>query len=156
MTDRWDQYFLSLCCTAAGMSKDPSTGVGAVIVGPDREVRSMGFNGFPRGIDDDRRLSDRDTKLRIIVHGEMNAILAAARVGIRVDGCTMYLAARSVDGSIWGGPPCIRCTVEAIQAGIREIVSFPLKSSPSRWHDDLAAAHDLLREAGVKYREVSQ
>ncbi len=116
----------------------------------------MGFNGFPRGIDDDQRLSDRDTKLRIIVHGEMNAILAAARVGIRVEGCTMYLAARSVDGSIWGGPPCIRCTVEAIQAGIREIVSFPLKSSPSRWHDDLAAAHDLLREAGVKYREVSQ
>lgn len=59
---RWDRHFLRLAAEHARMSKDPSTKVGAVIVGPDREIRSAGFNGFPRGIEDtDERLHDRET-----------------------------------------------------------------------------------------------
>jgi hypothetical protein len=89
MSVRWDHHFLRLCQDHARMSKDPSTRVGAVIVGPDGEIRSAGFNGFPRGIlDSDDRLNDRETKLKLMVHGEMNAILAAARVGTPVKGCT--------------------------------------------------------------------
>lgn len=153
MSERWDRHFLQLCVDTARMSKDPSTRVGAVIVGPDREVRSTGFNGFPRGIADDERLLDRDTKLSIVVHAEMNAILAAARVGIPVKGCTLYLAATDVSGQIWGGPPCTRCTVEIIQAGITEIVSWAPKV-PSRWADDLKCAGALLAEAGITYREL--
>lgn len=154
-SDRWDDYFLRLAVEAARMSKDPNTRVGAVIVGPDREVRSTGFNGFPRGIaDTPMRLADRDTKLAIIVHGEMNAILAAARVGIPVEGCTLYLAATDNTGEVWGGPPCTRCTVEAIQAGIAAIVSRPRKAVPSRWHRDLDIAMGLIEEAGITYREV--
>lgn len=153
--DRWDRHFLQLCVDTARMSRDPSTRVGAVIVGPDREVRSTGFNGFPRGIlDSEERLNDRDTKIKIVVHGEMNAVLAAARVGIPLKGCTLYLAATDKSGSIWGGPPCSRCTVEVIQAGITEIVSWPQKSVPSRWHEDLKLAHELLAEAGIAYREI--
>ena len=54
------------------------------------------FNGFPRGIaDTEARLNNRDLKLKPIVHGEMNAILAAARVGIPLKGCTLYFAAPS-------------------------------------------------------------
>ena len=83
MTTRWDHHFLQLCLDHARMSKDPSMSVGAVIVGPDREIRSAGFNGFPRGIADTKeRLSDRDVKLQLVVHAEMNAVLAAARVGV--------------------------------------------------------------------------
>ena len=74
MSERWDRYFLDLALLNAQMSKDPSTKVGAVIVGPDREVRSMGFNGFPRGIADTReRLECREVKLDLVVHAEMNA-----------------------------------------------------------------------------------
>lgn len=76
MSNRWDVHFLDLAATHARMSKDPSTRVGSVIVGPDREIRSVGFNGFPRGIEDTyARLHDRDTKLKLVVHGEMNAML---------------------------------------------------------------------------------
>ena len=115
----------------------------------------MGMNGFPRGIaDTPERLNDRETKLKLVVHGEMNAVLAAARVGIPLKGCTMYLAATSVDGGLWGGPPCVRCTVEVIQAGIIEIVSYPVKSAISKWAADLETARILLDEAGVKFREV--
>jgi dCMP deaminase len=140
------------------MSKDPSTRVGAVIVGPDREVRSVGFNGFPRGIEDTTaRLSDSDLKNRLVVHGEMNAVLAAARVGIPLKGCTIYLAAmNAVTGKLWGGPPCVRCTVELIQAGITGVVTWPFKDVPSKWKEDIEFARTLLQEAGVSYREVTQ
>jgi dCMP deaminase len=126
-----------------------------VIVGPDRELLSAGFNGFPRGIADTvERLSNRDTKLRLIVHAEMNALLAAARTGMRLKGCTLYLSATDDSGLIWGGPPCTRCTVEIIQVGISEIVSFP-SNTPSRWHEDLVVAHGLIKEAGIVYRELA-
>ncbi len=156
LTDRWDRHFLGLAAYHSRMSKDPSTRVGAVIVGPDREVLSAGFNGFPRGIaDTPDRLLRRETKLQLIVHAELNAILAAARLGMRIKDCTLYLAATDDSDAVWGGPPCTRCVVEIIQSGIREIVSYPRKAVPSRWHDDLDVAMGLIREAEMGYREVS-
>lgn len=157
MSEKWDRHFLGMAVYHSHISKDPSTQVGAVIVGPDRELLSAGFNGFPRGIADTHaRLTDRETKLKLVVHAEMNALLAAARTGMRLKGCTLYLAATNKTGLIWGGPPCTRCTVEIIQVGIREIVSFPIKAVPSRWHEDLATARGLLSESGIVYREIQQ
>jgi dCMP deaminase len=46
----WDNYFIEMAELIASKSKDPSTQVGCVIVGPDNEIRSTGFNGFPRGV----------------------------------------------------------------------------------------------------------
>ena len=43
MSHRWDSHFLRMAYEVARMSKDPSTKVGAIIVGPDREMRSSGF-----------------------------------------------------------------------------------------------------------------
>lgn len=153
---RWDRHFLHIAGQHALMSKDPSTKVGAVIVGPDRETLVSGFNGFPRGVQDHpRRLQDRELKNKIVVHAEMNAVLTAARIGIPLKGCRLYLAATNGDGSVWGGPPCHRCTVEIIQTGIIEIVSWPMKNAPSRWHESLELSRQLLAEAGINYREVS-
>lgn len=144
MTSRWDQHFLELALAHARMSKDPSTQVGAVIVGPDREFISAGFNGFPRGIEDSvKRLNDRDTKLKLIVHAEMNAILAAARNGVRLKGATMYVTM----------PPCVRCSVEAIQTGISQIVAVNAEV-PERWKADFGLSREILFEAGIRYREI--
>jgi dCMP deaminase len=156
MSEKWDRHFLGMALYHSKLSKDPSTRVGSVIVGPDRELLSAGFNGFPRGIADiEERLNDRDTKLKFVVHAEMNALLAAARTGMRLKGCTLYLAATDESGLVCGGPPCTRCTVEIIQVGISEIVSYPVKAIPSRWHEDLKTSRMLIEEAGIKYREVS-
>lgn len=155
MSRRWDNHFLRLAQVHAEMSKDPSTKVGAVIVGPDREVRSAGFNGFPRLIcDTPERLHDRETKLSLVVHAECNALVQAARVGVPVKDCTLYLVATDDSGEVWGGPPCTRCTVHVIQAGISRVVSRPKKSVPSKWHADLIVAEELLREAVVSYHEI--
>ena len=60
MSEKWDRRFIELASHIAQWSKDPSTKVGCVIVGEDREIRSTGFNGFPRGIDDDDERRHRE------------------------------------------------------------------------------------------------
>jgi dCMP deaminase len=139
------QHYIDMALLCASMSKDPRTQVGAVIIGPDREVRSTGFNGFPRGVADTfQRLHEKETKLRLIVHAEVNAILNAARVGIPPKGCTLYLACTDDTGAAWGGPPCRRCSLDVIQAGIVRVISLPFKAGASTWAADVAAAGDLL------------
>lgn len=62
---KWDARMLAVASLISGWSKDPSTGVGAVIVDPQNRVVSMGFNGFPRAVEDSASaMLDRDEKLR--------------------------------------------------------------------------------------------
>ena len=96
VSEKWDSRFLELAKHISEWSKDPSTKVGCVVVGEDREVRSTGFNGFPRGIEDDpTRLGDRDQKYPLICHAEENAIMHAARIGVSLKGNTAYVTSVS-------------------------------------------------------------
>lgn len=143
MPDKWDNHFLRLCEVHSEMSKDPSTKVGAVIVGPDREVLSMGFNGFPRGVlDSEERLSNRDLKYKLMVHAELNAILGAARHGTRLFYSYLYVNAT----------PCHRCAVEIIQSGIKTVIARPRKLE--KWIDTQVLAKELFKEAKVTYMEI--
>lgn len=153
-SNRWNQHFLGLALKHAELSKDPEKKVGAIIVGPDKEIISLGFNGLPRGIlDTDARLNDKEFKRTLIVHAELNAVLAVARIGgAGLLGKTMYIATQD-DGGVWGGPPCTRCAVEVIQAGIAYIISYPMKPNSS-WAADLDQSLNLLQEAGISYTEV--
>lgn len=136
----WDARFLRLAQHIASWSKDPSTQVGCVVVGPDREIRSTGFNGFPRGIKDTAdRLQDREQKYPLVCHAEENAIMHAARIGVALKGCTAYVT--------W--PPCTRCARSLIQAGISTIVYPAGLDIPERWRDDFRISSDMLSEAGA-------
>lgn len=155
MSLRWDHHFLQICVVCAEHSKDPNTRVGAVIVGPDREIRSTGFNGFPRGIaDTPERLGNREVKNSLVIHAEENAILNAARVGVPLAGCTLYVAATDDTRKVWGGPPCLRCSLQVIQAGIVEVRGFPFKDGESHWRKTIELGRATLGEAGVPYVEV--
>ena len=145
MNSKWDLRFIELARHISGWSKDPSTKVGCVVVGEDREIRSTGFNGFPRGINDDfERLSDRERKYPLICHAEENAIMHAARIGISLKGSTAYVT--------W--PPCSRCARSLIQAGIREVVYSSEQEIPERWLEDFKISNDMLEEAKVLVRSV--
>ncbi len=135
----WDSRFLALACHISEWSKDPSTKVGCVIVGPNREIRSTGYNGFPRGVADDHRLDDRSQKYPLICHAEENAIMHAARIGVPLAGCSAYLT--------W--PPCTRCARSMIQAGVVRVVYPADKPVPERWAEDFAMSTAMLIEAGV-------
>lgn len=140
----------------ARKSPDPATQVGAVLVSNGSgSIISWGCNTLPHGIEPTlARLQVRETKLKLMVHAEVNAILSAARAGRMTDGCTLYLAATDETRMVWGGPPCCACTLNVIQAGIRRVVSFEQKCGFSKWHADLAVARNLLAEAGVELIEV--
>ncbi|MEE2811631.1 MAG: dCMP deaminase family protein [Candidatus Thermoplasmatota archaeon] len=145
MSEKWDRRFLALADHISTWSKDPSTKVGCVVVGEDREIRSTGFNGFPRGIDDDpERLSDREQKYPLICHAEENAIMHAARIGLSLKDSTAYVT--------W--PPCTRCARSLIQAGVTEVV-YPSESEiPERWHSDFDTSMKMMSEAGITVRQV--
>ena len=49
-SDKWNNRFMELAFLVASWSKDPSTKTGAVIVGPDKEIRATGYNGPVRGV----------------------------------------------------------------------------------------------------------
>ena len=137
---KWDSRFLRLATHISEWSKDPSTQVGCVVVGPDREIRSTGFNGLPRGIEDnDERLNDREVKYPLICHAEENAIMHAARIGMSLKGCTAYVT--------W--PPCTRCARSLIQAGISSVVYPEDTSIPERWMADFNLSLNMLKEAGI-------
>jgi dCMP deaminase len=137
--------FIGLAQHISTWSKDPSTKVGCVVVGEDREIRSTGFNGFPRGInDDEERLMDREKKYPLICHAEENAIMHAARIGVSLKDSTAYVT--------W--PPCSRCARSLIQAGIREIVYPETGKIPERWIEDFTISDSMLNEAGVAVRTI--
>tara|TARA_B100001989_G_scaffold51392_1_gene33382 strand:+ start:3005 stop:3466 length:462 start_codon:yes stop_codon:yes gene_type:complete len=146
MSEKWDRRFLDLASHISGWSKDPSTKVGCVVVGEDREIRSTGFNGFPRGIEDSmERLDDRELKYPLICHAEENAIMHAARIGISLKDCTAYVT--------W--PPCTRCARSLIQAGVVEVVYPGNIEIPDRWIEDFERSSSMMREAGVITRSTT-
>lgn len=76
----WDEYFMGVALLSGMRSKDPNTQVGACIVSQDNKIMSMGYNGFPKGCDDDefpwgRTGESNDTKYPFVTHAELNAIL---------------------------------------------------------------------------------
>jgi dCMP deaminase len=145
MSAKWDRRFLELATFISSWSKDPSTKVGCVVVGEDREIRSTGFNGFPRGISDTmERLEDRSQKYPLICHAEENAIMHAARIGVSLKGCVAYVT--------W--PPCCRCARSLIQAGVTEIIYPEGCTIPERWADDFEMSHMMINEAGLVIREA--
>lgn len=135
----WDQKFFGLCDEIATWSKDPSTQLGCVIVGPDHEIRSIGYNGIPRGCKDNiPERYERPLKYRYFAHAEENAIANAARVGIPLKGCVIYCQ--------W--PPCDHCIRMIIGAGIKE-VKCKSEEIPDRRIDEVIAAMEMLIEADV-------
>ena len=145
MSEKWDRRFLDLAAHISAWSKDPSTKVGCVVVGEDREIRSTGFNGFPRGIEDDpAKLADREQKYPLICHAEENAIMHAARTGVSLKDNTAYVT--------W--PPCSRCTRSLIQAGVSEVVYPADIEVPERWEDDFGIAMGMMQEAGIIVRQA--
>jgi dCMP deaminase len=128
-------------------SKDPNTKVGAVIVGSKGQILTQGYNGFPRRIKDtNKRLEDRDTKLKFVVHAEMNAIFNATYSGVSLDGATLY---------VYGLPICSECAKGIIQVGIKKVViQMETISLRPQWEESWLLSAEMFREAGVQIFEI--
>ena len=146
--NEWDKYFFKFCDITAEKSRDRSTKVGAVIVGPDNEIRSVGYNGFPRGINDDvDERYERPLKYKYTEHAERNAIYNAGRVGIPLKGCRIYINSL---------PPCCDCARAIIQSGITDVNYIVDGEIPERWQADCDMSVGMLEEAGVVVRKFNR
>lgn len=137
-SNKWDDRFIAMAQLIAGWSKDPSTKVGAVIVDDARRIISHGYNGFPRGVDDNpHRYEQKLVKHEMVVHAEVNAILNAKSP---VTGCTLYSTFF----------PCPRCAAVMIQAGIKKVITIP-NESDERYLQLRLIAQQMFTEAGVVF-----
>lgn len=155
-TARWNAYFFKLCDAAASMSKDPSTKVGAVIVRPDKTTLGPAWNGFPRGCDDGPELyADRDTKLRRIVHAEMNAVVSAGcflRPGLRWRSSeARYLMNSKVIGGETPALDTITIHMKSIPVG-REM-PFPHSVNP---YCSIRSTVQKLNRLGLKFATTNR
>ena len=138
---KWDEYFMGIAKLSALRSKDPSTQVGACIVEQNHKVVSIGYNGMPRGVDDDKipwgHGEGLDSKYLYVCHAEFNAILNT-RDGSALSGCTIYVTLF----------PCNECAKAIVQTGIKHIVY-----EDDKYHDHVEeqASRRILDMAGVTY-----
>lgn len=140
---KWTVYFRNLAHVVKTKSKDESTQIGAVLVGRDNTVVSLGYNSFPRGIEDDHpERQERPEKYFWMEHAERNAIYNAARNGVSTLDTTMYST---------GAFPCTGCARAIINAGVTTIYceenSTEVKGS--HWEEDAIRSMQMLREAKV-------
>ena len=143
MVISWDEYFMGLAHLSALRSKDPNTQVGACIVDNEHKVVSIGYNGMPRGCDDENMPWQREgdfleTKYAYVVHAELNAILNSPR---SLKDCTIYV-------SLF---PCNECAKAIIQSGIKKVI---YESDKYATADNVIASKKMLNEAGVTLEQL--
>ena len=139
----WGDRYTHLAKEISTWSKDPSTQVGAVVIGNNGEVLSQGYNGFPRSIKDTpQRLKDREKKYNLVVHAEMNAIYNASLNGVSLKGSTLY---------VYGLPICNECAKGVIQVGIDKVIATRPADYNKEWDESIKDAKALFKEAEVDY-----
>jgi len=124
-------------------SKDPNTQVGACIVSNDKKIVGIGYNGFPRGIDDDvfpwsSEGNYCDTKYPYVVHAEANAILNSIT---SLKDCILYVTLF----------PCNECAKLIIQSGIKEIIYICDNNSHK---EAIIASKKMLTAANIKLTKI--
>ena len=142
----WDEYFMGIAKLSAMRSKDPSTQVGACIVGNDNRILSIGYNGCPNGFPDDVFPWDREgeplnTKYMYVCHAEMNAILNYRGNRKELENAKIYVDLF----------PCNECAKLIIQAGIKEVIYLSDKYKDT---DGVIASKRLFDTCGVKYSQI--
>lgn len=138
----WDDYFMTMVYLVAMRSKDENTHIGAVVVDDLNIVRSMGYNSFVRGINDDvpeRQI--RPEKYFWMEHAERNAIYNSQ---LSLRGCRMYT----------NGIPCMDCARGIVQEGIKEVIVDKdwNDNNYAQWLEHAKRARAMFEEAGVKLR----
>jgi dCMP deaminase len=140
---KWDLRHLRLCRNEiATWSKDASTKVGALIVRDGKLPVAWGYNGPARLIpDEDARFTERDQKLMMTIHAEVNAILNARQ---DVTGCTLYVTQ----------PCCSHCAAHIIQSRIARVVWIrPDEAFAARWAQSLELAQWQFTHAKINTDE---
>ncbi len=141
----WDEYFMGIAILSTYRSKDPNTQVGACIVNDENKIVSIGYNGSPRGLNDDDMPWERkgdfiNTKYAYVCHSELNAIL---NYNGSLKGTRIYVTLF----------PCNECAKAIVQAGIKEVIYLSDKYNGT---ESNIVSKKILDSVGIKYREYTK
>lgn len=139
----WYEYFITMANLIKTRSKDRSTQVGVVLVGPDMQILGAGYNGFPFGIEEINDRHERPEKYLWTEHAERNACLLAARHGIQLRHSTMFFDNRPY--------PCADCARAIVQAGISYVIGRDIPfEGKGDWVHSMDVGKQILIEGGVR------
>jgi len=137
----WHTYFMSIAILSSFRSKDRKTQNGACIVDANKKIIGIGYNGLPRGCDDNDAdyWADNDedalkSKHSYVVHAEKNAIYNC--MAHDMSGATMYMTQF----------PCNTCAQAIIQVGIKSIIYSTRKDHHTESNQ---AVEKMFADAGV-------
>tara|TARA_B100001778_G_C18556249_1_gene615505 strand:+ start:176 stop:646 length:471 start_codon:yes stop_codon:yes gene_type:complete len=105
----WDDYFLGIAKVVAQRSHDQHTKHGCVITDLEHRILGVGYNGFPKGMDDSKLPLTRPEKYNWIIHAERNAL---SNCTIRPDSGIAYVT----------GQCCNDCIMALWQEGISKVI----------------------------------
>ena len=141
--DKWDKRFMEMAHVIAGWAScyQENRKIGAVIV-KDKRIMTTGYNGAPAGVKTcvergeclRRKMnvpSGQRQELCYAIHAEQNAIIQAAKLGVSIDGATLYCTHQ----------PCAVCAKMIVNAGIVRVVY------QEGYPDEFAV--EILKEGGV-------
>ncbi len=148
--DKWDKRFVELAKTIATWSScyQDNRKIGAVIV-KNKRILTTGYNGAPAGIKScvergeclRRKLnipSGTRHELCYAIHAEQNAIIQAAKLGVSIEGATLYCTHQ----------PCVICAKMIVNSGIARIVYV------EGYPDDFSLS--LIAEASVTLEQYEE
>jgi len=134
----WDEYFMNIARVVATRATCDRKHVGAVLV-RDKTILSTGYNGSIRGLPHCTEVGHmmEDGHCVATVHAEANAIIQAAKNGVRIEGSELYTTAS----------PCWNCFKLIANAGIRKIYY-------GEFYRD-ARSIEVAREIGIELVDLS-
>ena len=137
--------FMRFAEAAASLSKDRSTQVGAVALDENLNIIATGYNGMPRGVNDDvEARHQRPEKYLWTSHAEENLVAQSAFKGSSLKGSTVLVSALF---------PCATCARMLIQSGVKRVIA-PRAKSNERWAEQNEVAAQMFNEAGVEVVEI--
>ena len=142
MNKKWIDRFYQHAIDVAKWSKDKNTKVGCVIVNEDKNILTCGYNGFPRGANDDDFAERYEKPLKYMwtEHAERNAIYNATRNGVSLNNSIAFVTYF----------PCSDCARALIQVGVKRVYSPMPDFKHKKWGDSWQTSKDMFTECGVE------
>ena len=140
MKDKIIKYFNLAKFQSELFSKDPNKKVCALFIASETfQIISTGYNGIPRGINENEERWKRPEKYKYVVHAEVNGIYNSSLNGVSLKNslCIVTLF------------PCTECSKALIQVGIKSVYTIKPDFFHIRWGDDFKHSYKLLEEANI-------
>ena len=137
-----DEYYMHVAYVVSERSLDPRTKHGCISVSQEGSILSTGYNGPPRGVNDNLVPLTDPEKYLYMIHCEANCIYNVAMNGTALKGCTFYVT----------GIPCPKCLQAMYQVGAEEIVMLERESvsTDDDWYEMIRFLNPYIRIREIK------